>query len=229
MFAKVLIPFFLVLFAAASATGAVITTYDSRISFDAALSSSTLVNFNSFVQTGSITDYSTAAGMDVAGLAKLIGINNGDYFLQVAQMSSGELNWGTGALLRIPYYAPGASYLQINFSAPVNAFAADLMTIYPKGGGLVVKFAPETGAANVEVTTSPTLGIKTFVGFSSDTPFTSLQIASLSQVLNGPQGLVDNLEFGNTAETPEVAALLMMAAGLLFLGLGKKQLRTLSL
>ena len=207
-----------------TASAATVTTYNNKAAFDSALSTLQMVDFDSL--TTSLADYSTASGLTTSGV-NFVGFNNPlipTFFLS-AYRGSGSYNWGSQTVLWMPYYV-STSYLQVTLPSPVTAVGFDAMTAGTPGGTFVITFTDDMNVAPIQVTTSTTVGNRTWIGFASDTPFSSFKVHTLGRGPTGPQGLIDNFEFGNTAETPEIATILMLGFGLIGLRFASRRLQT---
>jgi len=220
MFRKVFVPLVTLLMGAQVAAGAVVTTYTDKGIFNAALSSFELINFNEYTVN---TNFDDATGFTGPNGLSLVGYNGAAKTLTVLK-GANQYDWATGSVLRVPYYWNPNSYLQVNFGTPVTAVGFNAMTVTPTGGTFIVTFAAGLNVTPIQVVTSAAPVSLTWIGFTSDTPITSLQIKTLSAVQIGPQGLIDNFQYGNVAETPEVGTFLMIAAGLLFFRTASRRL-----
>jgi hypothetical protein len=212
-----------------TASATAIQTYNTKTSFEAALASvSNTIDLDSTVTViNSEKSFATSSGYTDSGV-QFVGVNGPDYFLSVTYFNHIETNWGSKTIMRLPYGYGDASYTTVTTLQPVTAFGFDAMTSVPFGGKFVISFPAEFNVAPLTFTTSAIAGTRTWIGFTTDAPFTAFQI----QTLGGAKGMIDNIEFGQVQESPveapEVASLLMMGTGLLFIRFAPRGFRTLT-
>jgi len=202
---------------AASSFAAVITPYDSQASFYQALVKATSMDifFNSLAPTlNSYSDFSDANGyLDPSGV-RFVGNNNPGNFLSVEYNNNYNLNGG--AVMRLAYYFAN-SYTTVTFPQPVTAVGFDAYTFNPRGGTFVISFPVELNVAPMTFQVTATPGSSTFIGFASDTPFSSITLQTQNAGNNGAQGVIDNFQAGQVSDTPELTTMLMIGCGLLAL------------
>ena len=202
--------------AAIPASSAVLTTYTNSATFNSALSSQTLVNFNELVQHDSLD----SAGITSGGV-NFVGVNGGFFQLTSQQPAVGSAtDWGTGTYLLLPYYFGASSYTTVTLPSSVTAVAFDFGTKSTTGKMITVTIA----GVPVTINTA-SFPAHTFFAVTSDTGFTTLQISSNGN--NFPT--LDNFVFGTAnvtvapADTPEVTTLLMIASGLFMMRYGGRR------
>ena len=157
----------------------------------------------------------------------LVGIDptsGGGYTFSVVQGSStvaSYYDWGSGAIGRSAAYANGfaAPSIRVTFTGgPVTAFAIDLGTggVVPPGNVTVTPL----GLGSTILTTQAR-GTFTFYGITSSTPFSSVDITAPSTA--SAYEVIDNISYGTYNSTPppdptpELASILAVATGLIFL------------
>jgi hypothetical protein len=223
MFRKSVVCFPVLLALSVPAYPAVVQTYNSRSTFEAALiGSSTLIDFSTFTN---MQDLSAGFNILGAGFANVGGESSWDMY--TVNNAGSPYNWGTGTILTIPAGVNGA-YLEITLSSAATALGFNVMTVWPSTGGTVQYSFPELAIGPTDLVTSVYPNPLWF-GLSSDTAFTKVRIYSNT----GGRAAIDNLEFGNVQqqqqqpeETAEIATLLMIGTGLLALRLGCGRLRS---
>lgn len=200
-------------------SAATLTTFTDRTTFETALASFSTITFDAAgVLQGAFKDYSTSGGYTESGV-NFVGNNGcGDcYDLSVQYGGSGSsTDFGSGAVLAGPYYNAG-SFIQVTLSSAVTAVGFDLMTMFPAMGSIVVTMPAELGGGTYTVATANRPN-RTWFGITSDTPFTTLQIAAQNPNPSSPRPILDNFEFGDTGAptdpVPEVPTFLLMGTGL---------------
>jgi hypothetical protein len=200
-------------------SAATLTTFTDRTTFETALASFSTITFDAAgVTQGSYRDYSTAGGYTESGV-NFVGNNGcgGCYNLTVQWGAfGGPSDFGSDAVLVGPYYNAG-SFIQVTLSSAVTAVGFDLMTMVPGAGSILVTMPADLGGGTYTVATANRPN-RTWFGVTSDTPFTTLQIAAQNPGPSSPQPILDNFEFGDTGAptdpVPEVPTFLLMGTGL---------------
>ena len=182
-----------------SVTEAAIMTYNSRAAFAVAVPGTTLENWDddadgTVIPNGSTFDgviYNSSAGAAVVTAA----------FLPLSSPHT---------LGRTPInFFAAADSMTFTFLAPVNAFAISFNTGAPTNGG----YRAQSNLGDIALSFyDPFPGFATgqFVGFSSDTPFTSVTVSALT----GFSYTLDDLRY-RPVPVPEPAILLLLGGGLL--------------
>lgn len=186
-----------------------ITTYTDRALWTAASTGVTTIDFETLgASPGAATGYSTAAGVTLSGV-NFVGILPGDYYLFAEKENPGSsLYWGSGTVLMGPWYQNlSGRYIQINLPAHVTAFGLDLMANSMTAQQVTIVL-PGVNSFLVNTQANPT---RTFWGFTSDTPISTIQISATASPL------IDNVSFGTAApaQTPEIATFILIGTGLL--------------
>jgi hypothetical protein len=215
------------------AFSATLTTYNSQASFNAALTSGVLIDFNNLVAvTNGQADYSTAAGLTQSGV-NFVGVNgSGNYLIATRSDGNANYDWGSSTLLSLPYYwGSAASYLTITLPSNTTAAGFDLMTFSPQAGSFTITMPADLGGGTYVVNTAnrPT---RSWFGITSDTSISSIQIAvnGVNPVTHvGSIPLLDNFKFGAAAEqpadTPEVATFILIGTGLAAMRYGPRWMK----
>ena len=205
-----------------------ITTYTSRTGWALSASGIQTIDFEGLAPANGATNYNTASGLTVGGV-EFIGIASGANWLEVVDTNfSPWYNFGSNDALAINLYqaysgAP-VQYFHIILSTPVTAFGVDLATISPNA--LTFSISVGGGTYSAPTFARPTLG---FFGFTSDTPFTTIDISVPNTTPSGgTYALLDNFSFGTAqtapADTPEIATFVLIGSGLVVLGGRRKWL-----
>ena len=221
----VLVPAWIALMTAAT-HAAQVTTYTSRSTYVAALTSSTTISFNGLAPLNSFVGYDTPAGLTLSGV-NFTGTNKvypSYYQLDVVDPGYAPgFAWGAGAGL-FPGVGAGASaYNQIHAVLPVgiNAVGMDLVAsqYYLFAGGpddltVDVNFADGTmGSFPVHTASSPT---RVFLGLISSTNISALTVRSNLYGGYSFPGIFD-FTFGDvptpTSTVPEPSTLALVLLG----------------
>jgi hypothetical protein len=214
MFRRAFVYLFAVCAVVLPATSAVLTTYTDNATFTAALSSQTLIDFDT-LSTG---EDSTAAGLTIGGI-NFVGMNNGGYYL--ATQNNG---WNSGTFVYLPYFFGPLSYTAVTVPSGTTAVGFDLGS-QSGTDSFTVTILGATAVVN-----TATFPAHTFFGVTSDTAFTTFQIQSnIAKTV-----LMDNFIFGTAttgtvtdpppSDTPEAATLIMIGSGLLIMRFGGRRL-----
>jgi hypothetical protein len=238
------IAFLLGLFLSPATSNATPVIYSNRTDFVNQISSPTVIDFSSV--TGQA--FYTSPGYQEGGIS-FTGYQFRDqttyYWAAASNPSTSAWNFGTGALFYSsnPAYSPDAPpYIMV--SVPdLYAVGFDVMTYVPgtqptygKDVDIWVTDAMGTYYQRINTLNRSTVIPPAFFGIVSPTPITSVRI----QATVG-QAAIDTFTFGAPiqlpagggggngpepppGETPEVATIVMIATGLIFLRLGKRRL-----
>lgn len=200
----------LILILALPCSATVLTVSTGKASFEGSLTNLKTIDFENIIPQGFSNAYYNTTPLGPIQGVTFTNSGGGD---QMYVNSSGLFTVGSGAYLVGPN-PPG--YILVAFATAVSGVGFDASTYF----GGTITFT--TGGTSVTTSNVPAHTSSTWVGFTSDTPFTSLEI----QVSNaGARAALDNFEFGNAAaDTPEVATILMIGTGLLALGGGRRWL-----
>jgi hypothetical protein len=174
---------------------------NDRAAFTAASTGLTVIDFEDLAPPSGFTNYKapksfTTRGLDfhLSGGGKFgpgfISLVGGWYYAgPIYETTTGaKLTWA-------PPNQPGNAYLQVMFPNGITAVATDIWTAQPYVSSLEV-VATTTDAKTQSVTvTTPQRPAGAFVGFTSDTPFSSLRFS----IPRGQTGLIlDNFTFGQS-------------------------------
>lgn len=198
-------------------------TYTSQASWAAATAAGYLtINFEGLTGVGVPKDYSTALGLSLNGV-NFVGVRPTDYYLNVRNENTGNsFNFGSGAILVGPWpFNNEARHIQVNLPINITSVGFEVMTINA-GGPVTVKLS-----TNETFTVNTIANTRTFIGFTSDTPLTSVQVASVCTtctVFPNGQPAIDNFAFGaENPATPEIGTLMMIGTGLVLFRIARKR------
>ncbi|MEZ5354688.1 MAG: hypothetical protein R2762_18800 [Bryobacteraceae bacterium] len=210
----------MLLLTAVPAEASVLGTYNDRATWEGVTTGRVDFDFDTLgLSPGGFTQYNSAAGLTI-GDVNFVGYQHGGYSLTALNPLAGwDENFGSGALLRGPYYFTD-SYLLVTFTTSITSFALDLMTMSPDAGD----FEIIVDGVSLGVVTTANRPTHTFFGVQTDTPITQVRIQLASGNLTATQGLFDNVAIGlaNTGggggqpppgETPEVSTMFYTAMG----------------
>jgi|GEM_PF-1429386 len=208
-----------VLMASWSAKASVLGTYNDRATWEALTSGRTDIDFSSLgLAPGAFTNYSTAAGLTIGSANFTGGYGGSSYQLYALNPSAGSAeDWNSGTLLAGPSWLTGA-YFQVGLAGGVTSFGLDLMSAYPAGATFRIILDGIDLGITVVTGSRPN---RTFFGVRTDVPFSTVRIVFDSSTPFGPQGLFDNIAFGDAAggapppggETPEVTTIVYFVSG----------------
>lgn len=191
----------------AAPAGAVLTTYGSAPSFNAATGAGAPIDFSGSFFPGLIPDAgywwtSAPAGFTLGGATFAVPAGGHFQAIMTPGFYPALFDRGTGNSL----VAEISRSLVIVFAAPVDAFALDLSTVSSRTGATTLSFS------NGDSTTVALGDPWAFHGFVSSTPFLAVTISGIA----GQELLVDNIRFANIQEvaSPEPASLALLALGL---------------
>jgi hypothetical protein len=200
----------IVLASMAVPAGATSMLYTDRTTWETATTGLVTITFEGLATPSIPGNYSTASGLTLNGVQFTALTPPNNYYLYAEDaLGSANYQWNSGDLLMGPNVAWGGGYLLATLpSGGVQSVGTDLMTHTPFGASVVVTLS--TGEQfTINTSSNPT---RTFAGFTSDTPITSMQFKP-----NNGFSLIDNFSYGSVGETPEVDTALLAGAGLLSL------------
>lgn len=219
------------------ATATNVITYSDPDLFGSVAALNPTIDFTSVgVPYLSNFDRSTETGLTVDGV-QFIGYRPNDdpaYFLLVINPAAGNPTyWGTGTVLEGPgcwncSNTDPARKLSVILPLPATAFALNLMTSTPRGGGMAVSLS--NGWTSGAIPT-PSAGAPLWFGLTSDTPFTTVEIRSSSGM-----PVIDNASYGSVlalddpgadppAQAAEATTMLLIGSALGALSVGRRFLR----
>jgi hypothetical protein len=202
------------------------TLFTNRTTFLAALGSGyTNINFDNAVTSGTITDYSTAAGLTLSGVNFTGKLAAGGYQLSALRpdyyATYGGWN-GNPSVLAGPSGTGNPTYsgaLTITLPAGITAVGTDLYTVAQGDADAntvsPVQFTLSTGQT-FSITTfgKPTLA---FAGFTSTVPITSITVQAPTGAATFPD--LSSFVFGHTgsgsAAAPEPGSIALLGSCLL--------------
>ncbi len=201
----------------------------------------TSIDFNNLVPINGWQGSFDSSGVTVAGV-QFVGIGTGDYYTALIWPSNNYKDWGTGALVEGVSAVDGQPDrgLHIELPVAVTAIGFNLMTganagVYTTGGEVSISLStldtlgPLATTAWTSASGKPSPAASglspAWVGITSDTPFTSVDIRPLTGSI-----LLDNLSYGSAqittnpddppvnppdvTETPEAGTMLLIGTGL---------------
>lgn len=192
-----------------------LVTYTTRAAYDAAVSTSTTVDFEAQGTNGSVAYYGsslTAGGVQFADNQSRLFVFSGGFYGD--HFSSHYLNNNSMG-----------TEITITFAAPVHAFAMDLGVISNWGGAAqlrdLINFGGNTVAFDFIGQQSSGAPLQ-FVGFSSDEAFSSITINDFTQGL-----AIDNFSYSTDAigAVPEPASLALVGLALATVGFARARRR----
>lgn len=190
---------------------ATIVTYSSRAAFDAAVGH-TFETWDEFANGTVITDGSTVNGITYNYIPDTLDFRSGVNFMVTNAFAYSSYPNTLGLTGDPDYFTFDG--VQFGFSQPISTFAIDISTVATADG----VFKATTGLGDTILSYfDPFPGIETgqFIGFTSDTPFSSVSLAFADE--NSPNNaawVVDTLRY-----TPLPPSLLLLGSGLAGLGL----------
>ena len=209
--------------------GASALLYTDRVAWESATSGIFNIDFEGLASSGVPGDYSDAVGLSI-DVVQFTGLTPPDNYYLYAQdpATSSNYAWNSGDLLLGPDAGWGGGYIQANFTnGGVTSLGSDVMTHSPTAASFTVLLS--TGETFTVVTYDrPNRG---FVGFTSDTPITSIRFTPAS---GWP--MIDNFSYGSApltpdppdpppGETPEADTIILGGTGLLGLWLARRMRR----
>ena len=195
----------LALASAAGEASATVTEYTDQSAYNAAISNSTIFNFNAVTLPGTVLPGGVTFGdLSVTG--------SGDDFPIV--VGSGSLVYAGSAFFTSLSLAPGVDASDVLLTSAGSRAIGFMYGDFADGGGTPFTVTLSTGDS-FQLSTPPNPGFDTgFIGFVSNTPITSVTFSDdgqgfdLLQVDNSPAGAVG---------APEPGPFALLATGLLYL------------
>ena len=198
----------MILFALLATPAGASTMINNQSDWLALTSGVTTITFEGLAPT-SPTWYSTPQGLTVSGV-NIVGVQEGGgNNLAVYAENNASVSW-SGNVLEGPY---GPGYVVATLPGGVTAVSTQLATWGPGNDVLVT-------LNGIESFTVHAIHTPTWVGFTSNTPITSIQFAATS---SKPE--IDNFSFGSFSpadSVPEPDTVFLGAIGLAGLWLGRR-------
>ena len=197
----------LALASAAGEASATVTEYTDQSAYNAAISNSTIFNFDAVTLPGTVLPGGVTFGdLSVTG--------SGDDFPIV--VGSGSLVYAGSAFFTSLSLAPGVDASDVLLTSAGSRAIGFMYGDFADGGGTPFTVTLSTGDS-FQLSTPPNPGFDTgFIGFVSNTPITSVTFSDDGQGFNLLQ--VDNSPAG-TVGAPEPAPFALLTTGLLYLAL----------
>lgn len=188
------------------------TTFTDRTAFNAAIGGGQTLDFSGLIPPGVPTTLGSqayASGLTVNGVT-FAGVNSSLFVINPANSFNTNKGLGSGFFLTAAG-GTGAgnplSQIRITLSGSSTAFGFDLGTFAPRGETLDITFGGNTFSTG----TSASLGVPTFLGFTSSAPVTSILISARAGALGDVN--LDNFTFGSAVPEPGTWALLILGFG----------------
>ncbi len=214
-------------------SASVITSYDNRAAFNAAMSSITTIDFNGLAIGGS-KNYGTSFNFGNVGVSEKNA--------SISALAKGG-SYGDPFTSDYLLVYGGSSQIRITFSRPVYGFAMDFGSILDWGTPGISPTETFNFAGSSQVfdlpgymyhyTSHVGVGLS-FIGYTSDTPFSFIDIDdptrglafdnlsyTFAPALNPPAGPGTE----PSSPIPEPASAALLGLGLLGVGLGRRKLR----
>ena len=197
----------LALASAAGEARATVTEYTDQSAYNAAVSNSTIFNFDGVTPPGTVSQGGVTFGD--------LSLNGGNNNFPIVVGSGSPLYGGSAFFTSLSLEAGEDPSVVLCTSAGSTALGF-LYGDFADGGGLPFTVTLSTGDS-FQLSTPPNPGFDTgFVGFVSNTPITSVTFSDNGQAFDVLQ--VDNSPAG-TVGAPEPAPVTLLATGLLCLAL----------
>jgi hypothetical protein len=231
------------LFASAGAQ-ATITTYSSATAFDAAMTGLTTTSYATAGTTGFPSGYSSLNGTAPNQYAiygtNPIAFSGGSFSGTSMRIANNSNIFAPNLVGYVLVSISGSGTEQINFNSPVYGFAMDAGA-EANWGGIVspyLSFSFAGSSATVGFSnwfnTSPNYGAPAFVGFSSDTAFSVVNITDPSngfatQDITIATGAAKTISAATTTVPEPASIALLMLGSLGFIGAGRSSKSTTTL
>ena len=214
---------------AVPASGAAIQ-YTDITSWNNATSGVVAVPFTGIAPAGGIVNYNTSTGLVINGVQFLGYLTPASFQLSVVDSQYVAPYWNFGSPnVQSPVYdrAQSATYLpfiRVVLPAGTTAFSTTLGTVSPNALAYSVQLSDGTTFI-VPTANRPT---PSFIGVNSSSAISYADFTVLGTTYNGgTYGLLQSFKVGTSvdpppADTPEVATMIMIGVGLLFLRSDKK-------
>jgi len=195
------------------------TIYQDRPAWEAETLSISTIDFEGLTSTWS--SYNTAAGLTV-GDVQFAGLAGGGYSLTVVNSAyDPSHDFGSGSVLKGPYYWGTDLSRQIEITLPSAAtvFGLDFMSIGSSPEDFAITLSNGEAWTGLPGVAAPG---RQFFGVVSETPFTQVQLMLSTGINSVTYPVIDNVAWGAAGapppgETPEAGTLLLVGGGLIML------------
>jgi hypothetical protein len=222
------------LFVVRTGAGQVVTPFYDRAVFDLAAGATTTIDFEGILASNE-SSHIFPGGFTVSGV-NFVDINPSfigqtqTSFIEVADgMNLGAA--GTDVVYSLNDNSDTVFTTRITLPLDgVLAFGTDIkFNDSTWSGSFTVQLFSESGPLGPPVVTDPftpvTFNQFGFIGFTSDTPITAVEIGLVTPVVSGPDGnvVLDNTSFGAPVPEPATYLSLILGVGLLLLATRKRR------